>query len=54
MLLLSFCGGGWRGVEWGVQSHFRVQPNFCVEVLLCYVVVGGVTTITATTIIKQL
>ena len=35
MLLLSFCGGGWRGVEWGVQSHFLVQPNFCVEVVLC-------------------
>ena len=24
--------GGWGGV--GVQSHFRVKPNFCVEVVL--------------------
>ena len=23
---------GWLG--WGVQSYFRVQPNFCVEVVL--------------------
>ena len=33
----------WWG--WGLQSHFRVQPNFCVEVVLCCVVVGvGVVT----------
>ena len=27
-------GGGWGGVGWGVglQSHFRVKPNCCVEV----------------------
>ena len=24
-------GGGWGSV----QSHFRVQPNYCVEVVLC-------------------
>ena len=23
-------------VGWGVQSYFHVQPNFCVEVVLCY------------------
>ena len=32
-------GGG------GVQSHFRVQPNYSVEVLLCYAVVRVVTMI---------
>ena len=30
---------GW----WGSQRHFRVQPNFCVEVVLRCVVVGVVT-----------
>ena len=35
--------GGVGGVEWGLQCHFHVQPNFCVEVMLCYVVVGVVT-----------
>ena len=30
---------GWLGL----QSHFRVQPNNCVEVVLCCVVVGVVT-----------
>ena len=30
---------GW----WGLQSHFRVQPNHCVEVVLRCVVVGVVT-----------
>ena len=29
---------------WGLQSHFRGQPNFCVEVVLCCVVVWVVTT----------
>ena len=24
--------GGW----WGFQSHFRVQPDYSVEVVLCY------------------
>ena len=28
-------GGG------GLESHFHVQPNFCVDVVLCCVVVGG-------------
>ena len=27
---------------WGFQSHFRVQPNNCVEVVLRCVVVGVV------------
>ena len=31
---------GWWGV---VHSHFRVQPNYSVEVVLCCVVVGVVT-----------
>ena len=30
-------------VGWGLQSHFRVQPNNCVEVVLRCVVVGVVT-----------
>ena len=29
----------------GVQSHFHVQPNYSVEVVLCCVVVGVVTKI---------
>ena len=29
-LILSVCGG-WGGV----QSHFHVQPNYSVEVVLC-------------------
>ena len=33
------CGGWW----WGLQSHFHVQPNNCVEVVLRCVVVGVVT-----------
>ena len=32
----------WGG--WGLQSHFCVQPNHCVKVVLCCVVVGVVTT----------
>ena len=36
-MLLSLCGG------WGLQSHFHVQPNHCVEVVLRCVVVGVVT-----------
>ena len=36
-MLLSLCGG------WGLISHFRVQPNHCVEVVLRCVVVGVVT-----------
>ena len=28
---------------WGFYSHFHVQPNYNVEVVLCYVVVGVVT-----------
>ena len=31
------------GVRWGLQSHFHVQPNNCVEVVLRCVVVGVVT-----------
>ena len=31
-------GGG--GVKWSLHSHFRVQPNNCVEVVLRCVVVG--------------
>ena len=34
---MSLCGG------LGLQSHFRVQPNHCVEVVLCCVLVGVVT-----------
>ena len=30
---------------WGLQSHFHVQPNNCVEVVLRCVVVGVVTKI---------
>ena len=43
--MLSFCGGVMGGGWWvgGLQSHFRVQPNNCVEVVLCCVVVGVVT-----------
>ena len=37
-MLLSLCGG-----VGGLQSHFRVQPNDCVEVMLRSVVVGVVT-----------
>ena len=33
--------GRWGG--WGLQSHFRVQPNNCVEVVLRCVVVRVVT-----------
>ena len=35
----------WGGVVewWGLQSHFRVQPNHCVEVVLPCAVVGVVT-----------
>ena len=30
----------WWGVGWsGLHSHFHVQPNYCVEVVLCCVVV---------------
>ena len=37
--------GGVGGEGWsGLHSHFRVQPNYSVEVVLCYVVVGVVTT----------
>ena len=31
----------WWG--WGLHSHFHVQPNYSVEVVLCCVVVGVVT-----------
>ena len=34
---------GVGGVQWSVNSHFRVQPNYSVEVVLCCVVVGVVT-----------
>ena len=30
--------------RWGLQAHFRVQPNNCAEVVLRCVVVGVVTT----------
>ena len=30
----------WAGWWWGFHSHFRVQPNYSVEVVLCCVVVG--------------
>ena len=47
-MLLSLCGrgGGWGWwCGWGLQSHFRVQPNNCLEVVLRCVVVGvGVVT----------
>ena len=32
-------------VWWGLHSHFRVQPNYSVNVVLCCVVVGVVTKI---------
>ena len=34
----------WVGGGWGLQSHFHVQPNNCVEVVYRCVVVGVVTT----------
>ena len=37
---MSLCGGV---VGWGSYSHFRVHPNFCVEVVLRCDVVGVVT-----------
>ena len=37
---LAWWGGG---VGWGLHSHFRVQPNNCVEDVLNCVVVGVVT-----------
>ena len=41
--MLSFCGG-WVGVGGGgMHSHFHVQPNYIVEVVLHCVVVGVVT-----------
>ena len=50
LLLLSFCSGGGWGVMvagGGMHSHFRVQPNCSVEVVLglCCVLVGVVTTL---------
>ena len=36
---MSLCGGGVVGGWWGFQSHFRVQPNYSVEVVLRWVVV---------------
>ena len=40
-------GGGGGGVVWwvgwGLQSHFRVQPNNCFQVVLRCVVVGVLT-----------
>ena len=45
-MLLSLCGGVGG---WGLQSHFRVQPNHCVEVVLRCVVVGVVTTTATST-----
>ena len=33
----------WGGGGWGLLSHFRVQPNNCVEFVLRCVVVGVVT-----------
>ena len=46
---MSFCGGWWGGVVgggWGgLHSHFHIQPNYCVEVVLYCIVVGvGVVT----------
>ena len=35
--------GGGGGLGWGLQSHFRVQPNNCVKDVLRCVVVGVVT-----------
>ena len=40
---LSFFSGGWRWGWCGMYSHFHVQPNYSVEVMLCCVVVGVVT-----------
>ena len=39
------CGGGMVVVGWGLHSHFHVQPNYSVEVVLRCVVVGVVTKI---------
>ena len=36
--------GGWGGVVVDLHSHFCVQPDNCVEVVLRCVVVGVVTT----------
>ena len=36
-MLLSLCGG------WGMLSHFRVQPDHCVKVVLRCVMVRVVT-----------
>ena len=38
--VVEFLWGGWSGLK----SHFHVQPNNCVEVVLRCVVVGVVTT----------
>ena len=45
---MGFCGGWWVGGGGGcggggVCSHFHVQPNYSVEVVLCFVVVWVVT-----------
>ena len=44
-LLKAFVEFLWGGmVEWGgMHTHFRVQPNFSVEVMLRCVVIGVVT-----------
>ena len=34
----------WGGMGWGLHSHFHLQPNYSVEVVLHCVVVGVVTT----------
>ena len=39
----------WVGGGWGLHSHFRVQPNYSIDVVLCCVVlVVGVVTIIKT------
>ena len=42
-LPLSFCGGWVVGGLGGLYSHFHVQPNYCVEIVLCCVAVGVLT-----------
>ena len=39
-LMLSLCGGV---MGWGLHSHFHVQPNYSVEVVLRCVLIGVVT-----------
>ena len=39
------------GGVWGLHSHFHVQPNYSVEVVLCCVVIRVVTNINLNSLI---